>query len=93
MLHKIPSPFRLSAGDDPAAGFPAAGTHVDDVVRAANHVQVMLDHNYRGAVVNQGLEYGQQYLHIRADDSRAVAARAEGRFLRVVCVNRIVLHL
>ena len=94
LLHNVPSPFRRSAGDDPAAGFSAAGTHVDDVVRAANHVQVMLDHNYRGAVVNQDLEYAQQYLctsGLTTPVPSQPGQRAD--FCGVVYVNRIITLL
>ena len=34
---------RRSAGHDSAAVLPPAGPHVDDVVRAADHVQIVFD--------------------------------------------------
>ena len=40
-------------GDDPAAAFPALRAHVDDPVGGPDHVEVVLDHEQRSAVVDQ----------------------------------------
>ena len=47
--------LRRAGGDDPAAGLTAAGAHVDEKVRVADDVEVVLNDNDRCAVVQQGL--------------------------------------
>lgn len=50
---------------DAASGLTPAGTHVDDVVSVADHIQVVLDDHHRGPVLDQRLEHTQQGSHIQ----------------------------
>ena len=53
----------------------AAGSHVDEIVRAADDVEVVFDDNDRCAVVQQGLEHPQQHLHVqRVEVTEVVSA-------------------
>ena len=67
--------LRGAAGHDPPAGISAAGAHVDDVVRIADDVQVMLDDHHSRTIVQQGLEHPQQHLHIQR-------VQADGRLVK-----------
>ena len=57
--------LRHSRRHDPAAGFPAAGPHIDDVICVSDDVQVMFDHDHSGTVLDEGLEYADEGTHIQ----------------------------
>ena len=61
----VPDLPRRAAGHDPAAGFPAAGAHIDDIVGVVDHVQIVLNDDNGRAAVQQGLENAQQHPHIQ----------------------------
>ena len=66
MLSGFNSNFlRRAGGDDPAAGLTAAGAHVDEKVRVADDVEVVLDDHDRCAVVQKRLEDAEQHPHIQ----------------------------
>lgn len=52
--------LRCADRHDAAAAFPAAGAHIDYIVGVTDHVQIMLDDNDRGAVIQQRLEHAQR---------------------------------
>ena len=56
--------IRRAGSHHRAALGTAAGTHINEVVRVADHIQVMLNDNDGGSVLNQGLEHAEQNLHI-----------------------------
>ena len=56
--------FGCPRGDDSAAGGASAGAHVDDVVGAADDVQVVLDDDYGGSLPDQVSKYVEQGLHV-----------------------------
>src|SRR4051794_13719466 len=47
-------------GDDDATPRPALGTHVDDPVGGLDHVEVVLDHQHRVALVDQAREHAEE---------------------------------
>ncbi len=50
---------RRSRGHDSAARLAAPWAHVDEVIRIADHVQVMFNNHHRGALVQEVLEHAQ----------------------------------
>ena len=44
-------------GNDAAAGFSAAGSHVDEIIGVTDHVEVVLDDHDRCAAVDEPLEH------------------------------------
>src|SRR5690606_39751666 len=56
--------FGRSGGDDGTAPMAALGPEVDDPVGGLDHVQVVLDHHHRVAVVAQPVQHGQQVLDV-----------------------------
>jgi len=56
----VPDLPRRAAGHDPAAGFPAAGAHIDDIVGVVDHVQIVLNDDNGRTAVQQGLENAQK---------------------------------
>ncbi len=56
---------RRAGGHHRAALGTAARAHINDVVCVADHIQVMLNDDDGGAVLDQGLEHAEQNLHIR----------------------------
>ena len=57
--------LRRAGGDDPAAGLTATGAHVDEKVRVADDVEVVLDDHDRCAVVQKRLEDAEQHANIQ----------------------------
>ena len=57
--------LRRAAGDDPAAVVAAFGTHVDDMVRRLDHVEVVFDRDHGVAHVAQPVEHPQQLVDVR----------------------------
>ena len=55
---------RRAGGHHRAALGTAARAHINDVVCVADHIQVMLNDDDGGAVLDQGLEHAEQNLHI-----------------------------
>src|ERR1700736_1861072 len=53
-------------GDHEAAFVPALGTEIDQTVCGLEHVQVVLDHHHRVAVMDQPMQDLQQSLHVGA---------------------------
>ena len=53
---------RVEVGEEPVGA--AARAHINDVVCVADHIQVMLNDDDGGAVLDQGLEHAEQNLHI-----------------------------
>src|SRR5699024_11755196 len=47
---------RAAGGDDATAVRPTAGSHVDDVIGVGDQIEVVLDHKYRPALVEESLE-------------------------------------
>ena len=56
--------FRSAAGDKPAARFTAAGAHIENVISAADDVEVVLNNNNGRAAFDERLEHGEQCLHV-----------------------------
>ena len=56
--------FRRAFEDHTATVVPCLGAQVDDPVCAADDIQIMLDDDDRMAFREQGVEGGQQFLHI-----------------------------
>ena len=56
--------IRRAGSHHRAALDTAARAHINDVVRVADHIQVMLNDDDGGSVLNQGLEHAKQNLHI-----------------------------
>ena len=51
-------------GNDLAAARAALGTEVDDPVGGLDHVEIVLDHDDRVAVVAQSMEHRQQHFDV-----------------------------
>ena len=51
--------------DHPAALVPALGTHINNPVRARNHVEIVLDHNHRVAALHQPVQNFQKVRNVR----------------------------
>ena len=64
------------AVEDLAAGGACTGTEIDDVIRAADHVVVVLDDHQRVAVVAQAARGSRSACPRREDGGRAWARRA-----------------
>ena len=62
-------------GDDPAAGCAAARAHVNDIIRAADDIEIVFDHNDGRAVCNQRLENAEQRAHVERGAGRSSARR------------------
>ena len=56
---------KRTGDDDAPAGLASTRPHVDHPVGVAYHIQVMLYDDYRGPVVDQGLEDSKQTLYIQ----------------------------
>src|SRR3954452_9113442 len=56
--------LRRAGGHDLAALLAALGPEVDDAVGGLDHVEVVLDHDDRVALVDQPLEHREQRLHV-----------------------------
>ena len=56
--------LRSSHSNDPAAVFSAAGSHINDIIGIADHIQIMFNDKYRCPIVYQRLKYLQQDLYI-----------------------------
>lgn len=54
-----------SGGDDTAAGCAPAGAHINDVIGIGDHICVVLNHNYRCALIDQSVEYMEQGFNIQ----------------------------
>ena len=52
-------------GDQPAALLAALGAEVDDAVGGLDHVEVVLDHDDRVALVDQPVQHLEQALDVR----------------------------
>ncbi len=52
--------FGRAAGDDLAAGFAAFGPEIDEPIRGADHVQVVLDDEHGVTRIDQAAERAQQ---------------------------------
>ena len=79
--------LRRAGGDDPAAGLTAAGAHVDEKVRVADDVEVVLDDHDRCAVVQKRLEDAEQHANIQR-------MQADGRLVKDKhCVMLGLAHL
>src|SRR5438552_6362320 len=66
-------------GDHLAAGLPALGTEVDDVVRGLHHVQVVLDDDDGVARIDEAVEHVEQALHVREMEAgRGLVEDVEG---------------
>ena len=57
--------LRRPGRHDASAALPAAGAHVDDVVCATDHVQVVLDDDDSGSLTDEGLEDEKEGLHVQ----------------------------
>ena len=56
--------LQSSYSNDPAAVFSATGSHINDVIGIADHIQIMFNDKYRCPIVYQRLKYLQQGLYI-----------------------------
>ena len=65
----------VPGGDDPAAGCAAARAHVNDIIRAADDIKIVFDHNDGRAVCNQRLENAEQRAHVERGAGRSSARR------------------
>ena len=66
---------RCPTRDDPAAVNAAARPHIDDVVRAAQHIEIVLDDDERGAMIHKSTEHLKQCLHVQR-------MQADGRLIK-----------
>ena len=57
--------IRRAGGDDTSSCFAAARPHINDIVRAADHVQIMFDHDHGRSLTDQCVKYAQQCLDIK----------------------------
>ena len=55
---------RSSAHDNAASLRASARTHINDVVRAADHIEIMLDDDHCSAAAEQAAEYLQEDTHV-----------------------------
>lgn len=62
---------RRPGGNDATTGLAAPGPEVNDVVGVGDHVEVMLDDDHRGAVVDESLEDAQQHLDVEGVESHS----------------------
>ncbi len=56
--------LRRALGDDPATGFAAFRPQIDQPVGALDHIQVVLDHHDRVALIDKSLQHCQQLEHV-----------------------------
>ena len=56
--------FLRTAGNDPSALFASLWPHIDEIICAADHIQIMFNDKYRCPIVYQRLKYLQQGLYI-----------------------------
>ena len=56
--------FRRAFGNDLAAAFAAFRAKIDDPVGGLDHIQVMLDHDHRIAMVAQPMQHFQQQIDV-----------------------------
>ena len=56
--------LRSAFGDDASAVFAGFGSHVDDVVGAFYHIEVVFDDDYRVASVDKPIQYAQQHAYV-----------------------------
>ena len=61
--------------EGPSSPPPAAGSHVDEIIGAADYGQVVLDDEDRGPVLDQGLEHPHQRPHVQG-------VEADGGFVK-----------
>ena len=75
--------LRRPGSDNAPALLSAAGTHVDDIVRIANYVQIMLDDNNSCTAFYQSVKDQQKRLHIQRvqTDGRLVKDKYRGVLL------------
>ena len=57
--------LRCSCRHNPSSGFTAAGSHINDIIRIADHIQIMFDHNHRCPMIHQCLKDMKQCLNIQ----------------------------
>ena len=53
-----------SLEDDRAALMAAFGSHVDDPVSVANHIEMVLNHDHRIAAIDQAIHNGEQPIDV-----------------------------
>ena len=57
----FPDLLRRTAGDDPTACIPTAGSHINDIVGISDHVKIVLDNDDGRTVVQQRLKNAEQH--------------------------------
>src|SRR4051812_416501 len=57
--------LRRTVGDQLSSGLATLGAEVDQPVRLLDHVEVVLDHEHRVAVVDESLQHLEQLLDVR----------------------------
>ena len=56
--------FRRALGDDRATAVTALGSEIDDPVGGLDHVEVVLDHDHRVAMVAQAVQHLEQHFDV-----------------------------
>ena len=70
----MPDLFRSSFCYDPSAFFSPSRAHINNITGAPDHIQVMLDDDNRGPLLDQRLKYGKERPHIQR-------VKADGRLI------------
>src|SRR5699024_1135897 len=65
---------RAAGGDDATAVRPTAGSHVDDVIGVGDQIEVVLDHQYGPALVEESLEDADEHTDV-------IGVQAHGRLV------------
>ena len=56
--------FRRALRDDLAAPLAAFGAKIDNPVRRLDHVEIVLNHDHRIAVIGKAMQHFEQFLHV-----------------------------
>ena len=74
--------LRRTACNDAAAAFAAFRSHVDNIVRRFDHIQIVLNHDYRITSLGKLMQNLDQFMHVRKMKARRRLVQNINRFSR-----------